>query len=132
KGDIIFRPTDLQNDKTSLRTGISNYKGIITSAYICLQPINSNPKFIHYFLHTTDLNKVIYGMGSGLRQNISFNDFKRFELVIPPIPEQQAIAAFLDDKCGQLDEAVRIKQQQIDKLKELRQITIHNAVTKGI
>src|SRR5690606_32019975 len=33
---------------------------------------------------------------------------------------------------GKIDEAVRIKQQQIEKLKELRQITIHNAVTKGI
>src|SRR5690606_12639659 len=39
KGDIIFRPTDLQNDKVSLRTGLSKFNGIITSAYINLQPI---------------------------------------------------------------------------------------------
>lgn len=37
-GDIIIRPTDLQNDKRSLRTGLSNEHGIITSAYIDLKP----------------------------------------------------------------------------------------------
>lgn len=38
-GDIIIRPTDLQNDKRSLRTGLVNVRGIITSAYIGLMPI---------------------------------------------------------------------------------------------
>ena len=31
--DIIIRPTDLQNDKRSLRTGLVHERGIITSAY---------------------------------------------------------------------------------------------------
>ncbi len=39
-GDIIIRPTDLQNDKTSLRTGLSKNTGIITSAYINLNVKN--------------------------------------------------------------------------------------------
>lgn len=39
-GDIIIRPTDLQNDKRSLRTGLSKERGIITSAYIALKPKN--------------------------------------------------------------------------------------------
>src|SRR5690606_36419236 len=50
----------------------------------------------------------------------------------PPLPEQEAIASFLDDKCAKIDELVAIKEQQIDKLKELRQVKIHQAVTKGI
>ena len=131
-GDIIFRPTDLQNDKVSMRTGLSMFKGIITSAYINLQPFNSCPEFIHYFLRTIDNNKVIYGIGSGLRQNISYSDFKRFNIAVPPLHEQESIAKFLDDKCAKIDTAIGLKQQQIEKLKELRQITIHNAVTKGI
>lgn len=132
KGDIIFRPTDLQNDKVSLRTGLSKFNGIITSAYINLQPINSEPKFLHYYLHTTDTNKVIYGLGSGLRQNISFLDFKRFGFVVPPIQEQKAIANFLDEKTAKIDALVQTKEQQIEKLKELRQAKIHQAVTKGL
>ena len=131
-GDIIFRPTDLQNDKVSLRTGLSMFTGIITSAYINLQPVNADPQFLHYFLHTTDTNKVIYGLGSGLRQNISYLDFKRFLIGIPPIQEQESIAKFLDNKCKKIEAAVILKEQQIEKLKELRQITIHNAFTKGV
>jgi type I restriction enzyme, S subunit len=36
-GNIIIRTTDLQNDHTSLRIGHSPYRGIITSAYMCLE-----------------------------------------------------------------------------------------------
>ncbi len=35
--DIVVRPTDLQNDRNSLRFGLSRFRGIITSAYMCLQ-----------------------------------------------------------------------------------------------
>lgn len=38
--DIIIRPTDLQNDKKSLRTGLVKEHGIMTSAYIDMRPIN--------------------------------------------------------------------------------------------
>ena len=41
-GDIIIRPTDLQNDKRSLRTGLVTEHGIITSAYIDLMPNSKN------------------------------------------------------------------------------------------
>lgn len=50
--DIIIRPTDLQNDKRSLRTGLVHERGIITSAYICLRPIKKiDSRFFNYQLH---------------------------------------------------------------------------------
>jgi type I restriction enzyme S subunit len=132
-GDIIIRPTDLQNDKNSLRTGLAKDKGIITSAYINLRPKkNQSHLFHHYYLHTIDINKVIYGLGSGLRQNISFDDFKRFPFPVPPLVEQKAIATYLDDKTTKIDAAIAIKVQQIQLLKERKQILIHKAVTQGL
>jgi type I restriction enzyme S subunit len=132
-GDIIIRPTDLQNDKTSLRTGLSKEKGIITSAYINLRVKSKNHfGFFHYLLHTIDTNKMIYGLGSGLRQNLSFNDFKNFKFVVPSIREQSAIATFLDKKTAQIDQAIARKERQIELLKEHRQILIHRAVTRGL
>lgn len=132
-GDIIIRPTDLQNDKTSLRTGLVKNKGIITSAYVNLRvKIDYSNSFYHYYLHTIDLNKVIYGLGSGLRQNISFLDFKRFPFPIPPLSEQEKIAQFLDEKTTKIDKAIEIKERQIELLKERRQILIHRAVTRGV
>ncbi len=132
-GDIIIRPTDLQNDKTSLRTGLAKNKGIITSAYINLRIKNGfSSAFYHYFLHSVDITKVIYGMGSGLRQNLDFGDFKRFSFLLPPKKEQEAIVTFLDRKTAQIDKAIIIKEKQIELLKERRQILIHQAVTRGL
>lgn len=133
QGDIIFRPTDLQNDKVSLRSSISTNEGIITSAYLNLRVNNSaSSKYYHYFFRNIDNNKVIYGLGSGLRQNISYLDFRRFDFPFPPLSEQTAIANFLDDKCAKIDVAIEIKHQQIELLKERRQIAIHQAVTQGL
>jgi type I restriction enzyme S subunit len=50
----------------------------------------------------------------------------------PPLPEQTAIAAFLDRKTALIDEAVAIKEKQIALLKERKQILIQNAVTQGL
>lgn len=133
KGDLIFRPTDLQNDTVSLRSSISEYDGIITNAYLNLRfKSKADSKFYHYFFRSIDNNKIIYGMGSGLRQNISYLDFRRFPFPFPPKEEQTAIANFLDDKTTKIDQAIAIKQKQIELLKERRQILIHKAVTRGL
>ena len=75
-GDIIIRATDLQNDRTSLRIGLVEDHGIITSAYLCLSPSKQiSPRFTYYLLHAYDLLNVYYGMVSGLRQNLDYTDF---------------------------------------------------------
>ncbi len=40
ENDIVLRLTDLQNDHTSLRVGRTTERGIITSAYVTIRPIN--------------------------------------------------------------------------------------------
>lgn len=58
-GNIIIRGTDLQNDKTSLRVGKVRNRGIITSAYLCLQANEKiNPDYAHLLLHGYDLMKI--------------------------------------------------------------------------
>ncbi|MCZ8015163.1 MAG: restriction endonuclease subunit S [Limnobacter sp.] len=132
-GDIIIRGTDLQNDVTSLRTGLAKDHGIITSAYINLRPKpNAYADFLHYLLHSYDVKKVFYGLGSGLRQNLSYVDFKYLTIPLPSLPEQRAIVAFLDDKCAKIEGAVKIKEDQIALLRERRQIIIQEAVTRGL
>ena len=131
--DIIIRCTDLQNDQTSLRTGLAKDKGIITSAYLNLKVINNHSaKFLHYYLHTLDITKVLYKFGSGLRQNLSFLDFKRLPIIDIPLSEQQKIAQFLDDKTAKIDQAVDLAEKQIALLKEHKQILIQNAVIRGL
>ena len=132
-GDIVIRTTDLQNDKTSLRVGLSGNKGMITSAYLglkCKPSISS--AYLYRVLESYDALKVFYGMGSGLRQNIDFWDFKRLPIPVPPRVEQDRIVAFLDQKVQELDHAVAKKEKLIELLLEQKRILINGAVTKGL
>ena len=63
---------------------------------------------------------------------ISISDINNLILPIPPLNEQTAITAFLDRKTAKIDQAIAIKEKQIDLLKERKQILIQNAVTRGL
>ena len=132
-GDLIIRSTDLQNDWTSLRVGLVRDRGIITSAYLCLKNLGSfTPAFAFLMLHSYDLQKFFYGLGSGLRQNLGFGDFKRLPFPVPPNDEQTAIVRFLDYAGGRIDGAIRAKKELIALLNEQKQAIIHRAVTRGL
>jgi type I restriction enzyme S subunit len=132
-GDLIIRCMDLQNDKTSLRIGLAKDHGIITSAYLNLKiSDNFDSKFLYYYLHSLDTTKVLYKFGTGLRQNLSFQDFNRLPIFDIPKSLQTTIVNFLDKKTAQIDEAISIKKKQIDLLKERKQLIIQQAVTQGL
>lgn len=132
-GDIIIRCTDLQNDQTSLRTGIVRDIGIITSAYISLKVAGGNdPEFLHYYLHSLDITKVLYKFGSGLRQNLSFQDFKTLPILLIPESEQNSIVAFIKQIENKIDKAIDYNNKSIEKLKEYKATLINSAVTGKI
>lgn len=132
-GDIIIRCTDLQNDKNSLRTAIAKDKGIITSAYLNLKmKIHASQDYFQLLLYVMDVTKEIYRYGSGLRQNLSYLDFKHLKVLIPPIKEQEKIVEFLDDVDKKNSEAVLLLGNQIQALKEYKTTLINSAVTGKI
>lgn len=132
-GDIIIRPTDLQNDKRSLRTGLVKEQGIITSAYIDLRPKdNVNSKYYHYLLHSYDIIKVFYNMGNGVRQGLNFSEFAKLLLLEPPKVQQQQITDFLDTKCSEIDATAEDIQKEIALLEDYKKSVITEAVTKGL
>lgn len=131
-GNIILRLTDLQNDKRSLRTGLVNERGIITSAYTCLDVKCDSPKFVHYLLHAFDLMKVFYGLGGGVRQSIGFQDIRKLRIPIPPREEQDQIVKYLDYKLAKINKFIKAKKKLIAVLKEQKQAIINQAVTKGL
>lgn len=133
ENDIVLRLTDLQNDKRSLRTGLINEHGILTSAYVTLRPIRKlDSPYFHYVLHAYDIMKVFYNMGNGVRQGLNFDELSKCMLIEPPLSEQRAIAGFLDEKCGEVDALVRDIQSEIETLEQYKRSTITEAVTKGL
>ena len=133
--DIVFRLTDLQNDKRSLRTGLCMEKGIITSAYITIRKRDNNlsSRYFHYLLHSYDECKVFYGIGNGVRQGMNYQDLRKLLLTFPPTKEEQSrIANFLDKKCAEIDELIALQEQMIAQLNTYKQAVITETVTKGL
>lgn len=133
KDDIVLRLTDLQNDHTSLRVGLAEERGIITSAYLTIRNrSNFCPKYLYYYLHSFDIAKGFYGMGAGVRQGLNWDGVKWLKILAPLVPEQERIAAFLDAECAEIDTVLEKTRASIEEYKKLKQAVITQAVTKGI
>lgn len=133
KDDIVLRLTDLQNDHTSLRVGLAEERGIITSAYLTIRNRNNFcPKYLYYYLHSFDIAKGFYGMGAGVRQGLNWDGVKWLKILAPSVPEQERIAAFLDAECAEIDAVLEKTRASIEEYKKLKQAVITQAVTKGI
>ena len=133
KDDIVLRLTDLQNDHTSLRVGLAEERGIITSAYLTIRNrSNFCPKYLYYYLHSFDIAKGFYGMGAGVRQGLNWDGVKWLKILAPSVPEQERIAAFLDAECAEIDAVLEKTHASIEEYKKLKQAVITQAVTKGI
>lgn len=129
--DFVFCLFDVE--ETPRTVGLSNYDGMITGAYTVMEPIGENfAPFLYYYYLNADDKKQLKFLYRGLRNTIPKDSFFSLKTAIPPIQEQEAIANFLDEKTAKIDALVQTKEQQIEKLKELRQAKIHQAVTKGL
>jgi len=116
--------------------GVSNYEGIVSPAYLILKLSSDlNPHFANYYFRDGSMvsQYLICSKGVGtIQRNLYWPQLKRVKIFIPPLQEQTTIANFLDKKTAQIDEAVTIKQKQIELLKERKQILIQKAVTQGL
>jgi type I restriction enzyme S subunit len=82
-------------------------------------------------------NSAIFTSQSGLFltatiNQLTSNTINNFIIALPPLPEQTAIANFLDRKTAELDTLIANKQRLIQLLKEERTAIINHAITKGI
>ena len=134
KDDIVLRLTDLQNDKKSLRTGLVTERGIITSAYVTIRPINPkiNINYIHYLLHCYDLTKVFYNMGGGVRQNLNYKELSYVQCLEPPYEEQKEIADYLDQELSKIDLLINKLNEHNSLCEEYKSSLIHYVVTGKI
>jgi type I restriction enzyme S subunit len=131
-GDIVFRFTDLQNDKKSLRSALCQERGIITSAYLAFRVEESNPEFLSYQMRAWDLMKVFYAMGSGLRQSLKSSDLKNMPVLVPPRPEQDEIALAIKQMKVKGELLINRVSRAIENLRERRATLISDAVTGKI
>lgn len=125
RNDIVLRITDLQNDRKSIRVGQACESGIITSAYVTVRPNKKiDPGYLHYVILAFDLVKGFYGMGEGVRQSLTFDDIKKIKIPVPPIKEQRAIAASLNEKWAVIDFIAEKYREQLNNLESLKRAMV--------
>ena len=130
KDDIVLRLTDLQNDHTSLRVGLSNERGIVTSAYLTLRNYSNNmPLYLYYYLHSYDIYKGFYGMGAGVRQGLNWDGVKLLKIVLPPVEEQIEITDYLEKQVNIFDTLIAKKEQIAAELESYKKSLIYEYVT---
>jgi type I restriction enzyme, S subunit len=111
------------------------HDGIISPAYTVLKvKRNFYSQYYKYLFKSSSFISELQTSVVGIRQgkNISYPELSYSFLPIPTFEEQTIIAEFLDRKTTLIDQAIGIKQKQIELLKERRQLLIHRAVTRGI
>lgn len=86
-------------------------------------------KFAYYLAITFPFN--LYSTSTAL-PSMTQTDLGNNPVAFPPLVEQQAIASYLDEKCGKINGAIDVQKKKIDLLNELKQTIITNAVTKGL
>ncbi|MDW2974681.1 MAG: restriction endonuclease subunit S [Alphaproteobacteria bacterium] len=69
---------------------------------------------------------------SYMQPSLRFSDLNKYCLPQPPIPEQQAIADYLDGECARIDGIVTTQRQIIERLKEYKKSVITEVVTRGL
>ncbi|MDR2385269.1 MAG: restriction endonuclease subunit S, partial [Tannerella sp.] len=95
--DIIVNGLNLNYDFLTQRVAIVKEKGAITPVYIALRPQKRiNPMYACFLLKAMDSQKLINGMGTGIRLTLSFSEFKKTNLPVPPLDIQNLIVNFLD------------------------------------
>jgi type I restriction enzyme, S subunit len=116
--------------------GISPLSGSVSLISTVLEPQEAVVgAFVHHLLRSVDFQEEYYRFGKGIVADLwstNYSDMRDIRLAMPPVPEQIAIAAFLDRETAKIDALVAEQRRLIDLLKEKRQALISHAVTKGL
>ncbi|AYW28786.1 TPA: restriction endonuclease subunit S [Escherichia coli] len=116
-------------------SGVSDRDGSVSLINIVLKPKGIHPKFSEHLLKSHAFIEEYYRVGRGIVADLwttRYDEMRTITISVPSLEEQTRIANFLDKKTALIDEAISIKEKQINLLKEHKQIIIQQAVTQGL
>jgi type I restriction enzyme S subunit len=135
KGDLVFIPSS-ETDEDLGVSSLIDFEDEVVYSYHILR-FQFNREVSHYFKkylgnHYGVLKQFsLEGKGT-TRQIIGRNVFRNVVVVLPPIPEQEQIVKYLEEKTSQIDSLISITEKKIELLKQKRTSLINHVVTKGL
>lgn len=130
KNDVLFGKLRPYLAKVYL----AEQNGLVsTEALVFRSKENIQPKFLFYYCLSPEFIDAVNGTTFGSKMpRASWDDIGNFKIILPPLPEQTAIAAFLDCKLAQIDALISKQETLLTKLAEKRTALITHAVTRGL
>ena len=134
KGSFIFADTSEDREGCGnavyIDTSDKIYAGYHT---IVFRRNDENGKYLAYLFQTDAWRSQIRSQVSGVKvYSITQTILSSTLVILPPGQEQEAIAAWLDEKCGEIDAAIAKVDREIELIDELKQSEISRVVTRGL
>ncbi|QOC24085.1 restriction endonuclease subunit S [Wenzhouxiangella sp. AB-CW3] len=136
-GDVVVAKITpcFENGKGAFVEGLKNGIAFGTTELHVVRPAQDIDGRFLFYLSISELFRklgegAMYGAGGQKRVPELF--IKDFQALLPPLHQQQKIAAFLDRKTAEIDTLIGKKRRLLDRLAEKRTALITRAVTKGL
>ncbi|MBN2702214.1 MAG: restriction endonuclease subunit S [Methylothermaceae bacterium] len=136
-GDVVVAKITpcFENGKGAFAQGLKNGIAFGTTELHVIRPADDVDGRFLFYLSISELFRrlgegAMYGAGGQKRVPELF--IKDFQALLPPMDQQQKIAAFLDRKTAEIDALIAKKRRLLDLLAEKRTALITRAVTKGL
>ncbi len=132
KGDVIISTV-----RTYLRAIAQideNNRYVCSTGFAVLRPHPEvDSRFAFYQMQSESIIQSIVSRSVGVSYPaISPTELAATRILHPDFEEQTRIAAYLDEKCGEIDRVIAAKERQNELLGDQRAAVIHEAVTKGL
>ena len=130
QGDVLFGKLRPYLEKFYL----AEFDGKCTGEILAFKPERIKGRFLFYCLASRWFIERCNAFAYGAKMpRVNWpTQLAQFNLPLPPLPEQQRIAAYLDASCAATDAAVAAKRRQLETLESLRRTIIAQTVTKGL
>ena len=132
-GDILFNITGASIGRTCIVP--DGLRDANVNQHVCIVRLvdRSCADFVSWALKAVQVkSQVDASLTGAARDGLNFQQLGSLIIPLPPLPEQQAIAAFLDRETGKIDALVEEQRRLIALLREKRQAVISHAVTRGL
>ena len=138
-GYQLVKQGDFAMNHMDLLTGwvdISQFDGVTSPDYrvFCLKkPNESSARYFLYIMQMCYFKQIFYSLAQGVsefgRCRLQADKFLHYEIMVPPLGEQEEIAAYLDEKVGEIDKLISEKEMLISTMKASKKAMSYEYVT---
>lgn len=130
-GEFKVGPTVLLGRKGSIDTPhwVEGKYWNVDTAFDTKVIQNYNMRYFWYFANILDINPY---KSTTAVPSMTQSAYDNMFITIPPLEEQEVIAAYLDDVTGKVDALIAEKQKQVEDLRAYRTSLITETVTRGL